>query len=70
MSRLAKGPWKQEGKISWSGLTAMNVPGRKTMVITEIVFIAELSRLLAAAMRRESAATEMFIRLSRCAIRL
>jgi hypothetical protein len=35
-------------------LTATKVPGRKTMVMTEMVFMAELSRLLAAAIRRES----------------
>ena len=37
-------------------LTAMNVAGRKTIVSTAMAFIAELSRLLATAIARESSA--------------
>lgn len=39
-------------------LTAMNVPGKKIIVSIEIVFIAELSRLVAAAIFFESRAIE------------
>lgn len=39
-------------------LTAINVPGKKTIVRIAIVFIAELSRLLAAAILFESRAIE------------
>ena len=39
-------------------LTAINVPGKKTIVSIAIVFIAELSRLLAAAILFESCAIE------------
>ena len=51
-------------------LTATKVPGRKRMVRTAIVFIAELSRLAAFARALELFATCRFRTLSRCAIRL
>jgi hypothetical protein len=52
------------------GLTAKNVPGRNRIPRKEIVFIAELSRLVASAMLLESAATARVNLLSRWLIRL
>jgi hypothetical protein len=51
-------------------LTAMNVPGRKTVVSTATIFMAELSRLLAAAISLESLASPMLTMPSICAMRL
>jgi len=42
----------------------MNVPGKKIVVKKAIIFIAELSRLLAAAISFESRATSMLRELS------
>lgn len=50
-------------------LTETNVPGRKVIVNTAMVFIAELSLLAAAASSRESAAIDWLAMLSRCAMR-
>ena len=44
--------------------TATNVPGRKMSVNIDTVFMAELSRLAAAAIFLESSATDKLIRLS------
>ena len=60
---------KRKGRKK-GNLTATKVPGRKTSVNIETVFIAELSRFAAAAIFLESSATEMFSLLSRCAIML
>src|SRR5271163_1907845 len=51
-------------------LTDTKVAGKKTIVRTAMVFIAELSRLLASAMLLESCAIPTFRRLSLCAMRL
>ena len=51
-------------------LTATKVPGRKRMVRTAMVFIAELSRRLASARAWELFATWRLRTLSRCAMRL
>lgn len=51
-------------------LTAMKAPGKKSVVSTAMTFIAELSRLLAAAISLESRATSMLRELSCCDIRL
>lgn len=48
----------------------MNVPGRKKVVKTAIIFMDELSRLLAAAISRESWAMLVLSRLSFCVMRL
>ena len=46
-------------------LTAMNVPGRKTIVKIAMAFIAELSLLAATAISRESEAIDRLVILSR-----
>ena len=46
------------------GLTAMKVPGKKRVVSTAMIFIAELSRLLASATSFESLAMPMLMRLN------
>lgn len=46
--------------------TAMNVPGKNTVVKTAIVFMEELSLLEALASLRESCAMARFSLLSRC----
>ena len=52
-----------------NGLTDTNVAGRKSVVKIAIIFIAALSRLLAAVSSFESWAIPAFRRLSCCAIR-
>ncbi len=47
----------------------MKVPGRKTMVTPAMVFMAKLSFRASMAMRLESSAMEMLVRLSAWAIR-
>jgi hypothetical protein len=61
------GVWALPGEV---GLTAMKVPGRKKVVSTAMIFMAELSCLLAAAISLESFARLMLILLSDWAIRL
>lgn len=50
--------------------TATKVPGRKINVSIEMVFMARLSRLAAAAIFLESLATDMLTLLSLCEIML
>lgn len=48
----------------------MKVPGRKKVVRTAMIFIDELSRLLAAAIARKSRAILVLSKLSFCVMRL
>lgn len=54
--------------VPWSmcknGLTAINVPGKKRVVNMAIIFIAELSRLLATVNSFESRAISRLMRLN------
>ncbi len=51
-------------------LTATAVPGRKTMVRREMVFVAEPSRFVASAITSLVVAVPEFVSLSRCCMRL
>jgi hypothetical protein len=61
---------RQRYLIFLARLTATKVPGRKSVVRKAIIFIAELSRLLAAASSLESLERPMLISVSACAMRL
>jgi len=72
MAKSVYGQDKREvrTRFGMSRRTDTKVPGRKTIVSTAMVFIAEESRLLAWAMLLESAATSISVRLSFCCMKL
>ena len=68
-SERERGWEKEKEKEKERKRTAVKVPGKNTIVSPAIVFMATLSFLASRAMRLESSAMEMLVRLSAWAIR-